>query len=267
MRTFLYVLVSVLTIVLAGCDSESLESEYADTPVVESYLFVGQPASVKISRLTPYEDDASLSGDDLSKLDVTIDYGTQNISLTHVDSGTYVGPDNFLIAEDTEYALNFSFNGRQVTATTAPLSKPRDYTQSATYIVVEPFSGPPVQGSLPDPVELSWSNPENDYYIVLVENMETDPDPINETDGIVRVGFFRNEPQQTSTARIRPMQFEYYGMHRLILLHITPEYASLYKDTGTTSQNITTPPTNVENGLGIFTAINSDTLYLEVRPE
>jgi len=30
------------------------------------------------------------------------------------------------------------------------------------------------------------------------------------------------------------------------------------------TQNYQEPPTNIENGLGIFTGINTDTLYIEV---
>jgi hypothetical protein len=50
----------------------------------------------------------------------------------------------------------------------------------------------------------------------------------------------------------------------LILYHLNADYAALYNDTGNSSQNLTNPTTNIENGLGIFTGINADTLLLNV---
>jgi hypothetical protein len=129
------------------------------------------------------------------------------------------------------------------------------------------FSGSFTGGmpEMPDPVKTNWSNPENDYYLVVVENTEENPAVINDFGGNnPPARLFRNEPTQTNSYDIRAQQFQYYGKHRIILFHINPEYSSLYKDSGTTSQNITTPPTNVTNGLGIFTAIHSDTLFLDV---
>jgi hypothetical protein len=39
----------------------------------------------------------------------------------------------------------------------------------------------------------------------------------------------------------------------------------LYKFSGNTSLNISEPPTNIKNGFGIFTGINTDTLYVNVE--
>jgi len=38
----------------------------------------------------------------------------------------------------------------------------------------------------------------------------------------------------------------------------------LYETAGTSSISIASPPSNIENGLGIFTGVSSDTVYLEV---
>ncbi|NJO24567.1 MAG: hypothetical protein HC867_00495 [Bacteroidia bacterium] len=44
-----------------------------------------------------------------------------------------------------------------------------------------------------------------------------------------------------------------------------PEYAALYNSNGNSSQNLTTVPTNVQNGLGIFTGVNADTVFVTVQ--
>jgi len=39
----------------------------------------------------------------------------------------------------------------------------------------------PINGiTIPDPVELSWNNEGGDYYYVLIKNIESDPEYVNE---------------------------------------------------------------------------------------
>jgi hypothetical protein len=64
---------------------------------------------------------------------------------------------------------------------------------------------------------------------------------------------------------LRPQEFQYFGKHRLILYHVLPDYASLYSENSTSSQNLTNPSTSIMNGYGIFTGLNSDTLYFTVN--
>jgi hypothetical protein len=45
---------------------------------------------------------------------------------------------------------------------------------------------------------------------------------------------------------------------------VLPDYASLYSENSTSSQNLTNPSTSIVNGYGIFTGLNADTLYLNV---
>ncbi|MGC8802585.1 MAG: hypothetical protein ACP5PS_02250 [Bacteroidales bacterium] len=56
----------------------------------------------------------------------------------------------------------------------------------------------------------------------------------------------------------------YYGHNYVILYHLNPEYAALYKFSGNTSLNIKEPTSNIVNALGIFTGINADTLNIYV---
>jgi len=157
-----------------------------------------------------------------------------------------------------------------VTSSTDLPTKPVNYTQSVTVIKVPsmdfsggfPSGGPP---TMPDPVKLGWTNNDEGYYMVVIENTEKTPVPIYDFGNKVVPGrFFRNEPTQSNQYEIPSMNFQYYGKHRLILYHLNPEYAELYKDNGNSSQNLTNPATNVKNGLGIFTGLNADTLMLNV---
>jgi hypothetical protein len=78
---------------------------------------------------------------------------------------------------------------------------------------------------------------------------------------------FRNQPIQGNSAEIRSQSFQYFGQHALILFKLNSDYVALYQRNGNTTQNISTPPTTILNGLGIFTGVNADTLKIKVLPE
>ncbi|MGB3531606.1 MAG: hypothetical protein WBB35_19785, partial [Saprospiraceae bacterium] len=81
-----------------------------------------------------------------------------------------------------------------------------------------------------------------------------------------RIAF--NPPTQGISAQIQPFQLEYYGLYHIGLLHVQPEYAALYENNNQLSSiNIAPPPTNIENGLGIFTGYAQTTLNLLVKKQ
>ncbi|HOY17190.1 MAG TPA: DUF4249 family protein [Haliscomenobacter sp.] len=243
---------------------------FNDEPVVEGYLYADNPVELKISRKSPFATDLNLDPKDLDALGINIRNGSQSYRLVPQGDGVYRSSnDGLQIEVGQSYQLEFEFKGKTVSAETVVLSKPEGFTQDATSIKIPQISFPP-SGSLnfPDPVKFSWSNPDLSYYLLVVENTETDPDPIFDISNFggreLPSRLFRVEPRQNNASEINSRQFQYYGKHRIILYHINPEYALLYQDSGDNSQNLKSPPTNVKNGLGIFTAISSDTLYLNV---
>jgi hypothetical protein len=119
---------------------------------------------------------------------------------------------------------------------------------------------------MPVPVELKWKNDNASYYIVVIENMEPTPDPIRSFTDSTRPNFiFRERPTTASGLELRPQEFQYFGKHRIILFHVLPDYASLYDNRISSSQNLTNPSTSITNGYGIFTGLNADTLFLQVN--
>lgn len=256
-----------------SCD-ESDQLAFNDIPVVESYLTGNKPVSLQISRKTAFDENVALSDDDINALQVKIKSGNQLRIIPAAGDGLYVD-SAFIPKEGTVYELEFTFNGKTVTSSTQIPSKPMNFEQSVTEIEVQGFSAGGGFGggfggerpTMPDPVRLTWTNDDAGYYMVVIENIETSPTAINdfgsdEENAPRRI--FRNEPTLSNQFEIAAMNFQYYGRHRLILFHLNAEYAALYNDTGNTSQNLTNPVTNVENGLGIFTGINADTLMIKV---
>jgi len=56
----------------------------------------------------------------------------------------------------------------------------------------------------------------------------------------------------------------FFGNYKIIIYKVNEEYVNLHENISQSSLNLTEALTNIENGLGIFTGINSTTLTLEV---
>ena len=60
------------------------------------------------------------------------------------------------------------------------------------------------------------------------------------------------------------MQIGFYGRHRARVYRVNEEYVDLFKFGEQDPTRLSEPPTNIENGLGIFTAFNSVSLDFQV---
>ena len=245
-------------------------TEFTDTPIIESYLRPGDYLNIKVSRQTPYSTDVKYSDDNIDLLNIKVLYNNKTYTLTPLGEGNYI--DSALIVKEGEtYNLSFTFNSKNVTAYTQIPIKPLNFKQSANSIYVTRISstsGMPAfgPGSMPEPISLTWNNADESYYIVIIENMEATLDPIRDFGDAAPPGNrFRKMPTTSSGLQLRPQEFQYFGKHRLVLYHVLPDYASLYSEKTTSSQNLTNPSTSIMNGYGIFTGLNSDTLYLNVN--
>ncbi len=255
----------ILLAAFAACKKESTNPEFEDKPVIAAYLTVGDTARLNISRLTPFASNSQFSSDNINALQVFINTNNTSYQLQSRGNGNYVASNPFLkIDSSSTYNLSLVFNGKNVTASTTIPTKPKGYTQSATSFSMTQITATTTTfPTFPGPIKLTWINSDNSYYLVVVENIEVSPEAINlKTDLPTRI--FKNTPLQTNTYDIRANQFHYFGNHRLILYHINADYAALYTNNNNSSNNLTNSQTSVNNGAGIFTGLNADTLYVKV---
>ena len=254
--------IAIFTVILSACET----SEVVETPdarlVVEGILHAGQPPSVEITKEILFKREEDDTTTYLSGLDVYLDDGVEVRKLDDNGNGTYT--DNKLVSTDKTYKISTMYEGQEIYAKTGVPSLPLGFEASDNRIKVEPLTG----GGRPtanntENLELTWTYEDQAYYIVIASNLETDPDPIN-TSGFQRP-VFRSEPIQDDSYEIRGFDFEYYGDYAIILFKVNADYAALYEDPGDNSLTIKSPYSNITNGLGVFTAVNSDTLYVEVH--
>jgi hypothetical protein len=266
-----YILLSAFVLALSACEKAKLNSstDSLNRAVVESYLQPGAVPVVLVKKQIPYGTNDSIQAP-VTGLSLRIEAvgSGQSYTLVHTDTSAYAGSGWQPVAGET-YRLSFLYNGSMITAETVIPSKPQDFKASASSIKgfnfgnFNPGSGSPP--TFPDPIDLTWTAVSGDYYLVVVENAEASPTLIStDTSGFNPARAFRSQPGQTNTYSLQALSFKYYGKHNVILYHLNAEYAALYTSSGTNSTNLTTPYTNVNGGLGIFTGVNADTLRVTV---
>ncbi len=264
-----------IALLFPSCEQESIDTIDLKTAVLEGYIFAGQGVdSIRITQSYSYsrEDTTLIVLDDL---EVSMSNEQYSAILEPARNGYYQNPE-FVIQSDKVYTIQFTHENKTVFAQTyVPLK--RDVSISTEVIEMEQIEGGFGPGNItnqPDPIEISWDNPEGDYYYVLLENMEEEPEYINlaiqqflEQNGEeIRRFSFITQPQITDFHSVNTRRdIQQFGLYRVIVFRVNPEYAALYESSGSSSLSLEEPPSNVENGLGIFTGVSSDTVYFEVK--
>jgi hypothetical protein len=261
------ILLASLLIFLAACEKENAETSISNQAIVEAYLTSGAPVEVKLTKIIPFDPENQQSLQTLDSLPVAIFYNNEKFALAPQSNGRYRLDPQILLPEAGErYDLEIEYDGKKLSATTTLPAKPQNFKASASSLTVPTFGSGGGFPTFPDPIELTWASEPDAYYLVVVKNIEADPDPLFDDIDPDDLPNFRSEPVQGGSFEVRFQSFRFLGTHQLILFRIQPEYSTLYQDNGDNSLNLANVPTNITGGLGIFTSIAAaDTLFLEVQ--
>ncbi|MDR2448898.1 MAG: DUF4249 domain-containing protein [Prevotellaceae bacterium] len=264
-------------VLLFSACQPTLMAEFQDRPVVESYLYAGEPASVTVSKLLPFRNDVRFSDEEVDELTLTItDETTGNVyPLTPQGAGVYTGHETFLPEAGHTYRLQFTYDGVPVTATTQIAALPGNVAFSKTTVTAGfggGMGGGGDAGDSMEPLEITWDNPTGEYYIITATCTESNPTPIfdmddNDNDDDTAPDFplsFQTEPTQGASAQLSAQSFSYLGKHTVKLCRIQPEYVLLYQRMNSTSANLVELHANVENGFGVFTGVSSESREVNV---
>jgi plastocyanin len=161
--------------------------------------------------------------------------------------------------------MQFTYNNTSVTASTVMPGKPVGFKLTDS-VFHEPNT---LDQAYNDKVRetITWTNPDSLQHMLLFKNTDSNPFEIIAVRNNRNASFEINT-ERASTYSITQTTFKYYGFYKVILLRVNDEYINvLTSNTRGTSQNLVNTPTNVVNGLGIFTAMQADTLNLRVTTE
>ncbi len=262
------VITTIAALILINACTEIITEPVTDTPVVESYLTPGEAASVKLSRLIRFTEDGFTDSTYIDSATVYVGFNGTDYLLSPVDTapGMYVCSDsNLIILPENSYKLSFIHDGVSISSETIIPEKPQNLHLSEIYYYYDPNGI--LEGYL-DPLYVYWDNTDGSYYQIVVEYMDETYNPINEYMDPNNYDNYRktsSNPINNDTYVLAPRrQLAFWGNYRLIIYKVNMEYVDLYESMSQSSMSITEPPSNIENGLGIFTGINSDTIMFKV---
>lgn len=260
MRYF-YLLFAILSICcLFACEKGNDSAEAYERPVVEAYLIPGKAVLVKVYYQKYLEDTISY-GFPITGLKLKISDGSKSVELTESKAGNYVFEDTAFVADKKSYALSFEYNNKTISAQTTVPDKPDGFSSSAVEQYLPDFRIDSPETFVP--VTFNWNNPSSAYFVMVFKNIDKYPQQIS---GRFSILYRDTEVMlgQVNTYETQRMQFNFLGNYRVLLFHVNKEYRDALNNNGGSSLNLTTPATNIVNGLGIFTAMQADTVSLHV---
>ncbi len=273
-----YIILLGLVPLLTGCFKADMEFKDQYEPVVEAYLFVNKEVgNINLSSMFSFGAD-SLGGESITNAEVVLEGAENSWELIHDDSipGRYYMEEQPAFIPGDTFRLRVELNEESLSAVTVIPEVPPAVSMSSTSIYVPRVNDMrEMQGvEMPDPVELTWDNPEAKYFFLDIQNIESYPisimpDPPDDRPKPPGGFSFQmiTEPTNSNYYSIDTRDLDYFGTHRIVFTSVNEEYVYLYNSLSQDSRELNEPYSNISNGLGIFTAFNSDTLYLEVIPD
>ena len=208
----------------------------------------------------------------IADVDIEILHNGNSYQLTPSDSAGYYhysGTDlEISLGESYQIEIEY-FNNLTTAETTVPFP-PTGLTISQNIFSINPeqmYADKEFWMNMPQ-IEISWDESGNDYFYILIENVEEEP--IDIYSGRKRGKGFRRItlPVQGNNYTFMPMEIvQQYGTHLIRVFRVNQEYADLYESMQQDSRDLNEPLTNISNGLGVFTAFSCDSLYFEVDQE
>ena len=269
----LYIIFLVATLIISACEKDILQqNEPEELIVLEAYLYADEPVNdIYLTSILAYGGEDTVF-QTVSDAEIKIIHDGISYLLVPSDSiGYYNYPgDDLFISIGENYHIEFDYYGKTTTAETSVPEPPTGITISdeKIYIDEEELQANPrtFMQNLPE-ITLSWNESTDDYFYVLVENIEENPVNIDLGDVGEKFNNFKfiSRPVQMNSFILMPMVIiQQYGTHLIRVFRVNKEYADLYESIDQDSRNLNEPLTNINNGLGIFTAFSCDSIYLDV---
>lgn len=278
MKHFIYATAAIAIVgILQGCSDDSDLVMSQEMIVVQAYLYAHEPVNdIRLTRTLPLDVETDTEPEPVNDADIRLIKEEMHFALdaSPGDSGYYHYPGDDLVVRAGElFTLQVEHEGQLLQAQTIVPEAPEGVTisRTSTYIpnMEDIFLGEIDMNDLI--VSVNWNNYDEALYFVTIENIENNPLSISDEDGFLRGGNMRRRmvfrPTRMDEFRISPMQFEYYGKHLVKVYHVNQEYADLFDSQEQDSRTLNEPLTNIQNGLGIFSAFhsNTDSIFLTVN--
>ena len=264
----LILLIGIISIM--GCTNESPLISEEESIVVWAYLYSDEPVnSIRLTTTISLDSEES-DPPPINNAFVTLIKDGQRYECVPSpgDSGYYhyEGADLTIETFD-EFTIEIEYLEKMVTAKTVVPESPAGVQISSTTFVIPDFSD---RRSLFEwrqsenrEISVSWENSEDDFYYVTLVNIESNPVAI-ESFFSERAREIIFPPINDDNFAIRLPMITHLGKHKITVYRVNQEYVDLYESRNQDSRDLNEPLTNIVNGLGVFTAFNSDSAFITI---
>lgn len=264
----LILLIGIIPII--GCTNENPLISEEESIVVWAYLYSAEPVnSIRLTTTISLDSEES-DPPPINNAFVTLIKDGKRYELVPSpgDSGFYHYEGTDLTVETfDEFSIEIEYLEKTVTAKTVVPESPAEVQISSSTMVIPDFSNRESliawRQSENREIIVTWENDDDDFYYVTLENVESDPVQI-ESFFNQRAREFVFPPINDDNFAIRLPLITHLGRHKLTVYRVNQEYVDLYESRNQDSRDLNEPLTNIINGLGVFTAFNSDSTFITI---
>ncbi len=261
----------IIMVISFGCEDTITTTVDKDLVVVQGFVYADEPVKdISLSEVLPLGSLDTLAPP-ITDAEVFITNGNDKYLLiadeTKVGFYFYPGSD-LVISTGDSLSLEINYSDQQILATTTVPPKPENMVLNSDTLLIPEITGG--FRNIPNlelyGTTLTWDNFDNSYYYVVIENVEENPVPIDIQFGKFATRFV-SAPSISDEYKVSFRTITHLGKHLLILYRVNEEYVDLYESRDQDSRNLNEPQTNIENGLGVFSAFASDSVYFNAEKE
>ena len=270
MKQFTSIALGIVAAVTA-CDSATDPND-TDLVVVEAFLFAGEPVDdIRLTATVPLGEDPALAPT-IDDADVRLIKDGQTFVLESLGGdGQYHYPGTDLSVDEGDvFRLEVSYFGRVATGETVVPGPPVNVDIDGDTLFAPAWGGRGRGGGGFNAAEsqlvVTWDNVAELLHFVVVESLEDDTEAIFPEQLLERLGRFRliTEPTTDPFFAVNLLLLRDLGMHQALVYRVNEEYAELYENRTQDSRDLNEPPSNITDGLGVFSAFNSRWVLFEV---
>lgn len=268
-------IVNLLTVIVISavlsCSGESIVAPNNDLLVIQAYVYANEPVNdIRITSTIPLgSEDVSPTPINDASVSILKNGDIYLLKPSLGDSGYYHydGSDLSIEAGD-ELTLTVMYLGVTATGTTTVPGAPENLSLSKDVVVYPEFSFPGQgnrRGFFGDfQMSVRWKKETNALYYVKIDNIDVNPEPVDFGFPFLSNFRFISRPTANDSFQVNLFTLTQLGNHRVKVYRVNQEYADLYLTSSQDSRDLNEPLTNIKNGLGIFSAFNSDSLFFEL---
>jgi len=275
MKYFLNIVPAFLILIYAnGCTESSPLISDKDLLVVWGFVYANEPITdIKLTGTLPLDADSLSEFPPINNAEVAVIVNGDRFEceLASGDSGFYQYLANDLsIKTGDQTSIEIEWQGQSIKGESTVPQPPTGLGLNSNVMEIPNFSDRESfwawRQSENREVVVTWEKElEDDWFYVVLKNIEQNPIPIEMNSRFNerrrRIIF---PPIQDTSYRIRLPLIEFLGLHEIRVYRVNREYVDLYESREQDTRDLNEPLTNIEGGLGVFSAFNSSEINMTV---